>query len=170
MVRGSNRRKARTRPAVAIRLTAWVPGQLGYRDLVGTMVREVCLQVERDLGYDGLEWRVLSAFNEAFNNIVEHAYAAALGEVEVQMYVEDDRVVVRLVDQGEGFNYHLSGATDVPPDFDSMADGGMGLFIIRQVMSEVTYERGQNRNLLTMTKRLSECAPELGAQDGVAQC
>lgn len=138
--------------------TASVPGELSYRDLVGAVVRCFSQRIERDRGCTGLEWRMISAFNEAFNNIVEHAYAAACGEVEVSLSVEDDRVVLRLTDCGEGFNLDASGASHEPPAFDGLSEGGMGLFIIRQAMSEVTYERRHDRNLLTMTKRLAECA------------
>jgi anti-sigma regulatory factor (Ser/Thr protein kinase) len=139
--------------------TACVPGELHFRDLVGTMVREVCRRVERDAGCEGLEWRVLSAFNEAFNNIVEHAYAAGPGEVEVALRVDlaTDRLVLRMIDHGAGFDFSASGAVEAPP-VEALADGGMGLFIIRQSMSEVQYERRADQNHLTMTKRLSECA------------
>ncbi len=139
-----------------LRFTARVPGELRYRDVAGAMVRAACQQVERDRACSGLEWRVMSAFNEAFNNVVEHAYAHREGEVEVSLQVEDDRVVLRMVDQGTGFNFTRSGATE-PPEFDTLSEGGMGLFIIRTVMSEVTYERRRGQNHLTMIKRLSEC-------------
>ncbi len=98
----------------------------------------------------------MSAFNEAFNNVVEHAYAQRCGDVEVSLAVDDDRLVLRLVDEGLSFDFTRSGAT-VAPEFDTLSEGGMGLFIIRTVMSEVTYERRREQNQLTMIKRLSEC-------------
>lgn len=122
------------------------------------MVRAVCLRVERDAGCSGLEWRLMSAYNEAFNNIVEHAYAVDAGDVEVVLLVDDDKVVLRMVDQGAGFNFHDAGATEQAPELDTLSEGGMGLFIIRNAMSSVTYERRQDKNLLTMTKTLSDCA------------
>ena len=122
------------------------------------MVRAVCLRVERDAGCSGLEWRLMSAYNEAFNNIVEHAYAVTPGDVEVVLLVDDDEVILRLVDQGAGFDFDDAGATDTAPPLESLSEGGMGLFIIRNAMSSVTYERRQDKNLLTMTKTLAECA------------
>ncbi|MBL8604377.1 MAG: ATP-binding protein [Myxococcales bacterium] len=140
-----------------MKFTANVPGELRYRDLVGASLRQVCRQVESERAGVSLEWRLLSAFNEAFNNVVEHAYAERPGEVEVSLTVDHDRVVLRLVDQGSAFNFEAAGASDAPPEFDAMSEGGMGLFIMRQAMSEVVYERLHNRNVLTMMKRLSEC-------------
>jgi len=154
-----------------MKFTASVPGELSYRDLVGASVRGFSLRVERDRGCVGLEWRLISAFNEAFNNIVEHAYARVGGEVEVYLAVEADVVILRLSDFGAGFNLDASGASQEPPEFDALSEGGMGLFIIRQAMTEVTYERRHDRNLLTMTKRLSECScttarPGAGVSEG----
>lgn len=135
------------------------------------MVREVCRHVERETSREGIEWRVMSAFNEAFNNVVEHAYADATtaGDVEITVRVEPDRMVLRMTDGGASFNFNTSGTTDSPPQFDDLSEGGMGLFIIRQSMSEVTYERSNDRNLLTMTRRFSDCAPRT-AQHGETAC
>lgn len=151
-----------------IRFTACVPGQLDFRDLVGRMVGDVCRRVEHDARCIGIEWRVLSAFNEAFNNIVEHAYAETPGDVEVAIQVESDRVVLRLIDRGQGFNFDDAGARDEPPEFDSLSEGGMGLFIIRRAMSEVFYERRQDRNLLTMVRSIEGCGESDGGSD--ARC
>ncbi|MEZ4405501.1 MAG: ATP-binding protein [Polyangiales bacterium] len=154
----------------ALRFTANVPGELRFRDLVGSMLRGACQRVEHEFGCSGLEWRLMSAFNEAFNNIVEHAYAECSGDVEVALTVDDERVVLRLADQGDGFNFDMSGASDAPPEFDDLSEGGMGLFIIRQAMSSVTYERRQDRNLLTMTKHIADCARASEAPRGDTAC
>lgn len=146
--------------------TARIPGELRHRDIAGAMVSAVCARVEGAMGRPGLEWQVLSAYNEAFNNIVRHAYASTRGDVEVTLQVDDDRVTLRLVDHGEGFDFARSGAFDAPPEFDRLSEGGMGLFIIRKLMSEVTYERRHGRNHLTMTKRLSELARGSRAPEG----
>lgn len=141
-----------------LRFTANVPGELSFRDLIGSVVRDACRRIEHEFNCIGLEWRLVSAFNEAFNNIVEHAYADCSGDVEVVFSLDDGRVVLRLSDQGDGFNFDLSGASDTPPELESLSEGGMGLFIIRQSMSTVTYERRQDRNFLTMTKHIADCA------------
>lgn len=136
------------------------------------MLRSVCGHVERVIGLQGVEWRVMSAFNEAFNNVVEHAYADAgsSGEVEVRVRVDDVQMVIQLTDRGATFDYFTSGTTESPPHFEDLSEGGMGLFIIRQSMSEVTYERAGDRNLLTMTRRFSDCAPRQDAPHGETAC
>ncbi len=146
---------------MAQRFTATVPGTLGSRNAAGALVRAVCLDVERAHGCSGLEWRVMSAFNEAFNNVIEHAYATREGEVEVRLTVHDDRLAVELIDAGERYDFDRAGATTAPA-FETLSEGGMGLFIIRSVMSEVTYEHQRGYNHLTLIKRLSECPGDSG--------
>ena len=145
--------------------TALIPGELRYRDLAGAMVSSVCARIEAAGGVSGLEWQMLSAYNEAFNNIAEHAYAEGKGDVEVTLQVEDELVTLRLADEGVGYDFSRSGAWQTP-EFDTLADGGMGLFIIRRLMSEVRYERDHGRNMLTMTKKLSDCAGATSATEG----
>ena len=150
---------------LTLRFTVRVPGELRSRDVAGAMVRAACQHVERACARSGLEWRVLSAFNEAFNNVVEHAYAERAGAVAVCFHADDDRVVLRMIDQGTGFDFTRSGAT-VAPAFETLSEGGMGMFIIRALMSEVSYVRRRGHNHLTMIKRLSECPGASEARGG----
>jgi anti-sigma regulatory factor (Ser/Thr protein kinase) len=141
---------------------AEVPGELTYRDAVGEMLRAACRHVARARSEGtALEWRVLTAFNEAFNNLAK--YGAAAGHelaVEVALRVDAARVVLEITDHGPGFDF-AARDTGVPPPPDAMDRGGMGLFIIRRAMSRVSYERGPV-NRLTMILDLPCAAPADG--------
>jgi anti-sigma regulatory factor (Ser/Thr protein kinase) len=109
---------------------------------------------------------MISAFNEAFNNVVEHGYGASKrGDVEVTVRVEPTQLILEIVDQGRSFDFDASGATSPPPVTDLDA-GGMGLFIIRRAVTRVTYERNANDNRLTLTQSLSACDASSDAGDG----
>lgn len=131
-----------------------VPGRLEYRDAARAFLAYVCEKLAGrgklapDIGH-----RVISAFVEAFNNAVIHAYAgSAPGPVEVEMEVHASHLSVRIVDEGKTF---VPDA--VPePDLDALPEGGLGLFIIRNFMDRVGYERSDGRNVLTMEKDLAE--------------
>lgn len=142
---------------------ARVPADLSYRELVGTMVREVCRRVEAEVRAEGVEWRVVSAFNEAFNNAAIHA---AVGrEVGVRVRVEPKRLVLELTDRGPGFDLERVLAAGPPPA--ALLDrGGMGLFIIRGAMSSVRYARGA-MNKLTMVLNFNDTGARGGTEDGV---
>lgn len=129
-----------------------VPGRLEYRDAARAFLAYVCERLAgrgrlpADLGH-----RVISAFVEAFNNAVIHAYdGEATGSVEVEMEVHPSHLSVRILDAGRTFV-----PEQVPePDLDALPEGGLGLFIIRNFMDRVDYRRQGDKNVLTMEKDL----------------
>lgn len=94
-----------------------------------------------------------SAVGEAFNNAVLHGSAGAPeAGVEIEIDLQPDAIAIRVLDYGEGFSL----ASVPPPDLEALDDlpeGGMGLFIIRGLMSDVRYELGEP-NVLCMRKEL----------------
>jgi serine/threonine-protein kinase RsbW len=129
-----------------------LPGRLEYRDAARAFLAYVCDQLTKqdklpaDVGH-----RVISSFVEAFNNAVIHAYKDLdPGAVEVDMEVFADLLRVKISDRGRSFV-----PDRVPePDLDALPEGGLGLFIIRNFMDRVQYERVGEINVLTMEKRL----------------
>lgn len=129
-----------------------VPGRLEYRDAARAFLAYVCERLAgRGLLPPDLGHRVISAFVEAFNNAVIHAYKGdEPGPVEVQMEVHPSHLSVRVLDAGRTF-----APESVPePDLDALPEGGLGLFIIRNFMDRVDYTRQGDRNVLTMEKDL----------------
>ncbi len=133
-----------------------VPGTLRYRDLAVRVVGAACKLVGTadDASTSGRsnEWdnEVVSAFGEAFNNAAIHSYSGKKpGDVEVEVDVKPTSITIRLIDWGGSF-----ALEDVPlPDLDALPESGLGLYIIRSFMDEVTYKPG-TPNVLSMTKHL----------------
>ncbi len=145
-----------------------VPGTLLYRDVVLRVVASVCRLVRCGTGtkqgptapnfLDDFDDKVVSAVGEAFNNIAMHAYKRVKGDAELEIGFELNRLTIRLLDAGEGFN--LSG--ELGQDRDTLRESHMGIEIVFACMDEVSYARGgaSQRNVLTMTKRyLANAAP-----------
>jgi serine/threonine-protein kinase RsbW len=122
-----------------------IPSRLEYRDLAIRTVASACRLVPgtRDDFYE----EVISAFGEALNNLVLHGYRARPGEIEIEIEPRSDRLVIRLMDHGETFD----PATVPALDLDSLHESGMGVFIMRSFMDDVTYVGGAP-NTLSMTK------------------
>jgi serine/threonine-protein kinase RsbW len=93
---------------------------------------------------------VVSAFGEAFNNVVLHAYQGrAPGDIELEIDPDAHGIAIRILDFGASFD-----VTDVPtPDLDSLPERGMGIYIMRSFMDEVTYRPGYP-NVLFLRKSL----------------
>ncbi|MEL6188114.1 MAG: ATP-binding protein, partial [Myxococcota bacterium] len=81
------------------------------------------------------------------------------GPIEVAMSVDPRVLQVEVRDGG-----HTFVPDDVPePDLDALPEGGLGLFIIRNFMDEVRYERRGLQNVLMMRKRLDVSEEEEAA-------
>ncbi len=131
-----------------------VPGVLEYRDLAIRTVAAACkLAYDEQRKPDEFDEQVVSAFGEAFNNIAIHAYQARamVGDVDIEVDMQPDRVVITLTDYGDSFD-----PSSVPaPDLDALPEGGLGLFIINSFMDDVTYRAGKP-NVLRLTKYLTD--------------
>jgi serine/threonine-protein kinase RsbW len=138
-----------------------VPGTLPYRDVVLRVVASACrlgrksAEAAQESGHrtrvENFDDKVVSAVGEAFNNVALHAYARASGEAKLEVGFELDRLTVRLLDTGEGFNLRCV----LGQDLETLRESHMGLEIIFSCMDEVTYVPGgpSTPNVLTMTKR-----------------
>jgi serine/threonine-protein kinase RsbW len=129
-----------------------IPGSLRYRDLAVRAVAAASKLV--GTGDRNFDDEVVSAFGEAFNNVAMHAYAdRPPGDVEIEIEVGGDYLTIRVKDRGASFCVE-----DVPdPDLESLPESGMGIYIMRSFMDEVTYRPG-DPNVLSMTKRYNGSA------------
>lgn len=124
------------------------PGTLQYRDLAVRLVTSATKLVER--GDASFRDELVSAFGEAFNNVALHAYLGrAEGRVVLAIEFGRDWMTIRMSDNGLAFDPTRVHAPDLP----SLPESGMGLFIIRSFMDELSYRPGPP-NMLSMTKRV----------------
>ena len=128
---------------VSVRLPALLQNRPLAIDLVSSLIRHV-LSADREFYHE-----VITAFGEAFNNIVIHGYRdQSDGILEIEAELHPDELTLRLRDTGRAFDFE---ALD-PPDLSSMPEGGMGVFMIHALMDEVVYRRG-SPNVLLLRKR-----------------
>ncbi len=93
---------------------------------------------------------------EALNNIIKHAYKGEENNtIEIFIEIADRKLRIVLTDNGiERSNLEKPTLDFDPSDIDSLPEGGMGLFIIEQLMDETKYIRDGNKNIFTMVKNI----------------
>jgi serine/threonine-protein kinase RsbW len=93
------------------------------------------------------------AITEACSNSVRHAYPQGGGVVEILYDLRPDRLVIEVVDDGEGFE--PAGERD---DSDELSEGGLGIAIIRSIADELEIDsQGNGRgSRLRFVKLLSD--------------
>jgi serine/threonine-protein kinase RsbW len=94
------------------------------------------------------------ALTEACTNSVRHAYAGGEGTVDILYELHDDKLVIEVVDEGEGFE-PPSGPSNALTDAE-LSEGGLGIAIIEALADEFEIrERPQGGSFLRFVKHLS---------------
>jgi serine/threonine-protein kinase RsbW len=98
------------------------------------------------------------ALAEGFTNAVRHAHRGQPMDlvIDVEVQVLDDRLEIRIWDQGAPFDLNQRLAS-MPQELDSEAEGGRGLRLMERIADKLSYTRMQDsRNCLLIVKYYSE--------------
>ena len=94
------------------------------------------------------------AVEEIFVNIASYAYAPGSGLAAVRVELEREPPAVAVSFRDRGVPYDPLARED--PEVNLLAqerrEGGLGIFLTKQVMDEVRYEYRDGQNVLTMRK------------------
>ena len=96
------------------------------------------------------------AVEELFVNIASYAYGPEGGTATVSVSAETDphRVLITLSDSGIPYNPLLRDDPDVTLPAEKRGIGGLGIYMVKQSMDDVTYEYIDGRNNITIIKNL----------------
>ena len=107
----------------------------------------------------GLDMELLMNLNlvmeEMVSNVIFYAYPEGkTADIELVAESNGKELTFMLSDQGKEFD--PTAKEDADPDVDPMDReiGGMGIFIVKNIMNQVTYQRLEGKNLLTMKKEI----------------
>ena len=100
------------------------------------------------------------ALEEIFMNVVMHGSPAGpVARVEVSLALRDGCLTLMIEDDGPSFDPRSLAAPDVTASLEERRVGGLGVYLVRQMMDAVSYQRLGGRNQLSMTKRVREPTP-----------
>src|SRR6267378_1957416 len=95
------------------------------------------------------------AVDEACTNVVKHGYKGRTGFIEVIVTGNLREFHIEIRDQGESFDLRNVKSPDLKMYVETRKRGGLGVFLMNQLMDEVRYRGGADGNMLTMSKRLA---------------
>lgn len=96
------------------------------------------------------------AIDEIFGNIAYYAYGDGCGDATIQIEMEQDSRTVTLtfIDQSVPYNPLENKDPDITLDIEEREIGGLGIFLVKKTMDEVSYEYAERQNILTLKKKL----------------
>ena len=95
--------------------------------------------------------KILVVGDELFSNIIKYGYENSGGPIIVKLSFNEEisEFILTVIDQAKEFN-QLAVNNEVG---NGLRIGGLGIFIVKQIMDETSYERDDNRNILVLKKK-----------------
>lgn len=93
---------------------------------------------------------------EVFVNIASYAYAPNEGDVIIIMEIHKNplEIMIEFKDSGMQYNPLEKQDPDISLDIMDRPIGGLGIFMIKEIMDDVQYEYADGMNILSMRKLL----------------
>lgn len=89
---------------------------------------------------------------EIYANICNYAYPDGAGDVTVDIAAEPERLTLAFTDSGFEYNPLEKEDPDITLSAEEREIGGLGVFMVKQIMDEVTYRRLDGKNVLSAAK------------------
>ena len=94
------------------------------------------------------------AVEEAVTNIIDYAYPNDIeGNINITIEADESRIRFILSDSGSEFDPTGVSKADTTLSVDDRPIGGLGVFLVRNLMDSINYERVEGKNVLRMEKR-----------------
>ena len=132
--------------------------ELRLKNEVGELerVNQFVEEVGEELGLDmELQMNLNLVMEEMVSNVIFYAYPQEK-KAEIELVAESDgkELTFVLSDRGKEFDPTLKEDADPNVNPIDREIGGMGIYIVKNIMNEVTYQRLEGKNLLTMNKEI----------------
>lgn len=116
------------------------------------IVRYALQGISHSLGFSSDEIDDIKlAAGEACNNAVVHAYPGDSGLLEVSFVILENGLEIRIKDEGESFSAEqvIERASSLhEKSFDELKAGGLGLFLMEQLMDQVTIDSANGTEVI----------------------
>lgn len=100
-----------------------------------------------------LTYRLTLSLDEIVSNVIRHGYSDTNDHVvEVRLTVGQDGLVTAVVeDDGHPYDPRESPEPDLTLPVEQRGPGGLGIYLVKQMMDSIDYQRKADRNILTVT-------------------
>lgn len=101
--------------------------------------------------------QIIVSLEEIYVNVVNYAYEDGVGTCEITFALTEDnearRGAITIKDHGKPFNPLEKEDPDITLSVDERQIGGLGIYMVKKSMDEVTYKNISGCNILTIVKK-----------------
>ena len=97
------------------------------------------------------------AIDELFSNIAHYAYSPEVGDATVRVEVVEDplSVIITFIDKGVPYDPLAKADPNTTLSAEEREIGGLGIFMVKKTMDDITYEYKDGQNILKIKKNLN---------------
>lgn len=96
------------------------------------------------------------AIDELFGNIAHYAYNPETGSATVRVEVQEEplAVIITFIDGGVPYDPLAAADPNTKLSAEERSIGGLGIYIVKKSMDEISYEYKDGKNVLSIKKKL----------------
>ena len=124
------------------------------------LLNDFVSEVAEEIGFDDEATMELNlAIEEAVVNVMKYAYPLGTkGDMNITAECNDIRMKFTITDSGMPFDPTTKEDADTTLSAEDRPIGGLGIYLVRQLMDSMNYERINGKNVLTLRKKLTSNA------------
>ena len=93
---------------------------------------------------------------EIFVNIASYAYGENIGKAKIGLEITEKEFIMVFCDSGTPYNPLARANPDIELSAEERDIGGLGIFMVKEMMDSVTYEYKEKKNCLRITKNIPQ--------------
>jgi anti-sigma regulatory factor (Ser/Thr protein kinase) len=99
--------------------------------------------------------RIELCVEEVVVNIINYAYQESGGALRMSCSSDKSNFIITIEDDGVPFDMLQKEDPDINASAEERQIGGLGVFLVKELMDEVVYSRKNNKNVLVLKKKLT---------------
>ncbi len=114
--------------------------------------------IEEALDEIGVPMKIMTQMNivaeEIYVNIAHYAYNPHIGEALIKIDEDGENIYVTFEDGGVPYNPLEKEDPDITKSAEERDIGGLGIFMVKNMMDDIAYNYENNKNILTIKKTI----------------
>jgi anti-sigma regulatory factor (Ser/Thr protein kinase) len=117
---------------------------------------EYALDFAEDSGLESSDiLRLELAIEESVVNIINYSFPDRTGEIIMTCENRNNNIIIKIIDDGIPFNPLEKEDPDITAPVENRKIGGLGIFLVKNIMDDIKYEYRDHNNVLTLIKNIT---------------